>query len=44
MGNVLLSLDTIENYIIKRKLMGIVSYYYIEVFDDDLEGKPASEW
>lgn len=43
-GNVLLSLDELNDYIIKRNIIGGVSYFYIEIFDYNLVGKPAGEW
>lgn len=43
-GKMLLTLDTLNDYVIKRQRINGESYYYIEIFDYDFEGRPASEW
>ena len=43
-GSIVLTLDTLGDKIIKKKVLRGETVYYIEIFDYDLEGKPASEW
>lgn len=44
-GKRIITLDDLGNQIIKRTLTGATDTVYIlEIFDYDLEGKPASEW
>lgn len=43
-GSVALTLDTLSNRIIKREVQRGYTAYYIEIFDNDFEGKPASQW
>ncbi|NLD49386.1 MAG: hypothetical protein GX660_19690 [Clostridiaceae bacterium] len=43
-GNVLVSLDTLSERMIKREVLRGETAYYIEIFDKDLEARPASEW
>lgn len=43
-GTVALTLDTLPDKIIKKTATGGYTAYYIEIFDDDFEAKPASQW
>ena len=43
-GSVALTLDTLPNKIIKKTATGGYTAYFIEIFDNDFEGRPASEW
>ncbi|NLK45172.1 MAG: hypothetical protein GX297_00710 [Treponema sp.] len=43
-GTVALTLDTLPDKIIKKTATRGYTAYYIEIFDYDYEGKPASQW
>ena len=43
-GTVVVTLDTLGDRMVKKAVSYGQTAYYIEVFDDDLVGKPASEW
>lgn len=44
-GRNVITLNNLGDRIIKRGLLvGGQPYYVLEIFEDDLEGKPASEW
>ena len=43
-GSVALTLDTLSDKIIKKEVTRGYTAYYIEIFDNDFEGKPASQW
>jgi len=43
-GTVALTLDTLPDKIIKKTATRGYTAYYIEIFDNDFEGKPASQW
>ena len=43
-GTVALTLDTLPDKVIKKAVTGGYTAYYIEIFDNDFEGKLASQW
>ena len=43
-GNRVITLDNLRDQIIKKQATNTGTAYILEIFDYDLEGKPASEW
>ncbi len=43
-GKRVITLENLGDQILKKMVASGGTFYYLEIFDYDLEGKPASEW